>query len=333
MRWIKVGALTLFSLLAKTVGAQAGALSYPLVSGCYFLVVGDWDPSLQGDNGYHAFPRMVSLDTSRASRGGRVLTPDISYPSPHRFPGVPRWEILGDTVRMLWSNGFSPTLISLRRVDDHLEGYAEALSDAIPAGKPKWPRAAVKANKTKCFPERQRYRDSLTAGRRRRANAGITEYRIRTRVDCFCIYFPGELDLGPPVFTVRNGVVTSRSEGRPRSPVLTVDSLFDLAERDLGDPESIVTQFRLDPEYGFLREYHSEMPSIPDAWIGIKVDSFAVVSRLPGRANSKLEDASRRRIVVGDGASRRVGKSCGHQLSIERVDQIEIEAKRRCSSR
>jgi len=281
MRWIKVAFLILFSLAPTIIGAQSGALNYPLISGCYFLVVDDWDRSLQGDSVYHTFPRMVSLDSTPATRGGRVLAPDISYPFPHHFPGVPRWEILRDRVRMIWSNGFSPTLISLRRVEDHLEGYAEARSDAIPAGEPKWPRAAVKAFRTKCFPDRQRYRDSLAAGRGRWANAGITEYRIRTHVDCFCVYLPGEIGLKPPVLTVRNGAVVSRSEGpsvRRRSSVLTVDSLFAEAERDLGDPDVIVTQFLLDPRHGFPKEYHSEMPSIPDEWIAIKVDSFAVVS-------------------------------------------------------
>lgn len=279
MRSINVGFLILFSLAPTISGAQSGALNYQLVSGCYVLVVNDWDRSLQGDSAYHTFPKMVSLDTAPASRGGRVLAPDISYPRPHRFPGVPRWEILGDTVRLLWSNGFTPTLVWLRRVNDRLEGYAEAQSDAIPAGEPKWPRATVTAYRTKCFPDRQRYRDSLAAGRRRWANAGINDYRIRTHVDCFCIDLPEELGLEPPVFTVRNGTVVSRSEGRRRSSVLTVDSLFAQAESDLGNPDIIVTQFLLDPDYGFPREYHSEMPSIPDAWIGIKVDTFTVVSR------------------------------------------------------
>lgn len=279
MRSIRVGFLILFSVAPTISGAQSSGLNYQSVSGCYFLVVGDWDRSLQGDSAYHRFPKMVSLDTAPASRGGRVLAPDISYPRPNRFPGVPRWEILGDTVRLLWSNGFTPTLVQLRRVDEHLEGYAEAQSDAIPPGEPKWPRATVAAYRAKCFPDRQRYRDSLAVGRSRWAKGGITEYRIRTHVDCFCVYLPGELELEPPVFTVRNGIVIGRSEGRPRSPVFTVDSLFAMAERDLGDPDFIVTQFRLDPDYGFPSEYHSEMPSIPDAWVRIKVDSFAVISR------------------------------------------------------
>jgi hypothetical protein len=99
---------------------------------------------------------------------------------------------------LVWTNGFSPTFVWLRSVDNHLQGYAEARS-------------------------------------------------------------------GPSVLR--------------RSPVLTVDSLFAKAERDLGNPDVIVTQFLLDPRYGFPKEYHSEMPSIPDDWIGIKVDSFAVVSQ------------------------------------------------------
>jgi hypothetical protein len=69
-----------------------------------------------------------------ARRGGRILTPDISFPYPHHFPGVPYWTNRGDTINMVWSNGSTPTIVWLRRVDDDLEGYAQAQSDAIPPG-------------------------------------------------------------------------------------------------------------------------------------------------------------------------------------------------------
>jgi hypothetical protein len=54
--------------------------------------------------------------------------------------GTPRWEIIGDAVRLLWSNGFAATTIGLRRAGGHFEGWAEASSDAIPRGKPNWPQ-------------------------------------------------------------------------------------------------------------------------------------------------------------------------------------------------
>jgi hypothetical protein len=49
---------------------------------------------------------------------------------------------------------------------------------------------------------------------------------------------------------------------------------------------------------------------------------------LPRRTNSELKNSARGREIVDDVASRRIRKSRRHQLSIERVDQIEVEAKR-----
>jgi hypothetical protein len=64
--------------------------------------------------------------------------------------GMPRWEILGDTVRIVWSNGFSPTIVRLTEKDQNLSGWAEASRDASPPGKPNWPREKVVARRIEC---------------------------------------------------------------------------------------------------------------------------------------------------------------------------------------
>jgi hypothetical protein len=137
-----------FTLMNHPLFAQA--LRYRQLSGCYDLTVGEWSRPLGGDKGFHTIPTSIRLDTIPALRGGRVVAPDISYPMGRSMRGMPRWEILGDTVRIAWSNGFSPTIVRLTKKGQELSGWAEASSDAIPPGKPNWPRARVVARRIEC---------------------------------------------------------------------------------------------------------------------------------------------------------------------------------------
>jgi len=45
----------------------------------------------------------------------------MPYPYGNPFPGTPRWQARGDTIDLVWSNGFSPTMVKLVR-------YARVLS-------------------------------------------------------------------------------------------------------------------------------------------------------------------------------------------------------------
>jgi hypothetical protein len=137
-----------YALVNHSVLAQA--VRYKQLSGCYELTVSEWNRPLGGDKGFHTIPTSIRLDTVPALRGGRVVAPDISYPMGRSMRGLPRWEILGDTVRIVWSNGFSPTIVRLTKKGQELNGWAEATSDAIPAGKPDWPRAKVVARRIEC---------------------------------------------------------------------------------------------------------------------------------------------------------------------------------------
>ena len=142
----------LASFLAAFPHSRAGGQQpkYPEVGGCYKLTVSEWNRPLKGDKGFHDIPPWIELDTSHAERGGRVVKPDISFPAGHSMRGTPRWNIVGNTVRVVWSNGFTPTSLFLVRSGTQFRGWAEARSDAVPPGKTNWPRAQVVAQRVDC---------------------------------------------------------------------------------------------------------------------------------------------------------------------------------------
>ena len=125
---------------------------------------------------------------------------------------------------------------------------------------------------------RQRSLDSLAAGRRRWALARIAEYQLQVHEDCFCV---PHRDSAPqfPLVIIRRGAIVGHARGRTVGGsinVTTIDSLFTRVERDLRDPGRVVRQLDLDTRYGFPRNYYAETPSIPDLWLSVHVDSFAV---------------------------------------------------------
>lgn len=137
--------------------------------------------------------------------------------------------------------------------------------------------AAADARSPAARSDRQRRLDSLTAGRRRWTRAHVGEYRLQVHTDCFCI--PQDSVSERPLVTVRNGAIVAHARGRPATGIVTqttIDSLFALIERDLRDPGRVVRQLNLDRRYGFPLDYFAETPTIPDLWLRIHVDSFAV---------------------------------------------------------
>ncbi|HZE07551.1 MAG TPA: hypothetical protein VE110_02230 [Gemmatimonadaceae bacterium] len=138
--------LSTYSANAQSRTVPAGA-----IVGCYDLTVGKWEGSVTDPGPYHAIPTSIRIDTVGPSNGyGQGLTPDIAWPHGHAMRGTPRWGIRGDTVSLLWSNGFSPTSARLTVVGDSLIGEAEARNDEIPPGKPNWPHAHVVARRIPC---------------------------------------------------------------------------------------------------------------------------------------------------------------------------------------
>jgi len=149
-----VVALAIFAapLFQRGLKAQANLSSCPSsIAGRYSLTLGEWSRPLGANAPYHAIPGEIVLDTAAASRGGWKVSPDIKYPFPHRFPGTPRWTISHDTVQVVWSNGFQPTIVTLVQGGDNtLIGKAVVRSDANEYGTD-LPHAAVVARRIACI--------------------------------------------------------------------------------------------------------------------------------------------------------------------------------------
>ena len=144
-----IASLAIASVFCQAPGF-AQSPTYKAIAGCYELKVGEWNRALRGAERFQTIPTSVRLDTAPTPIRGRMVTPDISDAMWRPMRGMPRWEILGDTLRIAWSNGFSPTVVRLTQKGTELRGWAEAMSDAIPPGKPDWPRAEVLARRIAC---------------------------------------------------------------------------------------------------------------------------------------------------------------------------------------
>jgi len=124
--------------------------------------------------------------------------------------------------------------------------------------------------------------DSLKAGRQRWARAGVVEYRIQSHGDCFCIYAPDAFAKQLPLLTVRKDSIIARERGKrdtPPSPEFTIPALFDQVEEDAGSEGRIIDELELNPVFGFPMRYKAHDPLVPDAWLHLQVDSFAVIRR------------------------------------------------------
>ena len=124
---------------------------------------------------------------------------------------------------------------------------------------------------------RQRNLDSLAAGLRRWKAANVAEYQLQVHSSCFCIF--EDTTWRSSVVTVRGGLIVAHAPGLPSHQHFvstTIDTLFAVIERDVRDAGRVVRRLQLDARYGFPRDYRAETPTIPDLWLEIQVDSFAV---------------------------------------------------------
>jgi len=287
--------LTFLFLVMTAHSALSQQPTVSRIAGCYDLVVGDWSRPLLADKDFHSIPASIRLDTARVLGGGRAVTPDIAWPVGRPMRGSPQWTIVGDTVRIVWSNGFSPTVLRLRQTGAHLTGWAEATSDAIPVGNPNWPRADVLADRISCHSAHPAHLgraiktsealDSLRAGRLRWVRAGVGEYQLQSRVDCACGYIPEAMLNRLPLLTVRNGSIVARAKGKPEtfpSAAVTIEGLFDEVEKDTQVSGRNIDRLALHPVYGFPIRYEAHGSSrYPADWTHISVDSFAVIRPSP----------------------------------------------------
>jgi hypothetical protein len=141
--WVTLALLGASAALCQSHPAEAS------LAGCYAVTLGAWSQDLGGDSIFHRVPAVVRLDTAVSSGGrGRMLSPNIEYPRARPFPDMPRWELHGDTISLLWSNGFAPTLVRLHRAGARLIGEAVAESDVRGLGAP--PRADATLQRVAC---------------------------------------------------------------------------------------------------------------------------------------------------------------------------------------
>ena len=130
--------------------AQSPTAAPKDVVGCYALTVEPWSRPVGGDGRYYAVPKIVRLDTLAVEGGGWRLLPNIAYPNGRHLP-PPRWLVVRDSIQLVWSNGYQPTVVSLvRQARGSLRGQVVALSDAHVAGEPPPARARVTARRAEC---------------------------------------------------------------------------------------------------------------------------------------------------------------------------------------
>jgi hypothetical protein len=124
--------------------------------------------------------------------------------------------------------------------------------------------------------------DSLLAGRKRWALARVAEYQLQSHVACFCVYGPEDFVSQLPLLTVKNGSVIARAKGKPNtppSPDATIEDLFSQIEADARSTGRAIERLELHPVYGFPVWYKASNPAIPDDWLLVRVDSFAVIRK------------------------------------------------------
>jgi hypothetical protein len=117
---------------------------------CYRLRVETGADAFGPRDHRHGLPSVIRLDTVPAIHGGWRVEPNISFRPPAAFPGTPRWSVVGDSIDLLWSNGYAVTTLTLGSEHDGVRaGTAMARSDAV-VPESNWPRASVRATAVAC---------------------------------------------------------------------------------------------------------------------------------------------------------------------------------------
>jgi hypothetical protein len=137
------------SFLAVASAAAQVPTEVRSAAGCYSLTMTPWSPIVGSDSAYYRVPSAIRLDTVRSTLElGWVLSPNIAYPHGQSMP--PAWRLVADTMRLVWSNGVAPTLVTLVRADSAWTGEAIAESDDHPIAEQLRPRARVTVRRRVC---------------------------------------------------------------------------------------------------------------------------------------------------------------------------------------
>ena len=147
---------TVATMLAAPPATAQGASGAPeRIAGCYAVELGPWSGSFpSGSPASHQPPPNIRLDTARftgrfsAGAAYLQLEPPIAIPGRQRM-SLGRWRVAGDSVFLLWSDGFSGVSLSLGLRADSLRGVAYPLYDVIG---PVQPTASVLIRRAACAP-------------------------------------------------------------------------------------------------------------------------------------------------------------------------------------
>lgn len=124
------GAAALLALAACDDDGPTGAQPLDAPAGCYDLTLGAWRPALE--EGLPALPRTVRLLDERGTsvlEDGRLLARAVGAPLDYRWAF---WEVRADTLRVVFSTGFTGAELRLQRRGTRLVGEAQAFYDYVP---------------------------------------------------------------------------------------------------------------------------------------------------------------------------------------------------------
>jgi len=132
-------------------------------AGCYEIALGKWNRATIEPPPSYVPPDTVWLDpvpvVGRAVAPGYQVRPNIfPFPFPSHADFPPRWELIGDTARISWNNGFAGVVLIVTMSGSRLAGRAEAFDDVIreeqlPNGTLRripWPTAHVRMRRIQC---------------------------------------------------------------------------------------------------------------------------------------------------------------------------------------
>lgn len=156
LRPTRVG-LLLAASLASAVAEAQDARFRNLPHRCYQLRLGEWSHAFSsGWPEVHIPPEVIRFDTAEVTfprsipDGFYKLRPNVAAISATRRPWDPSWtRSASDSLRLLWTTGFSGVMLDLEMRDDSLFGMATARYDVVG---PPLPRARVTGWRVSCPP-------------------------------------------------------------------------------------------------------------------------------------------------------------------------------------
>ena len=125
-----LGVLVVAGAILAKPSSGFGQLRPKAIAGCYAFSIGAWSPPLTDRLIYLVAPPMIRLDTLRVGRtSGWRLSPNLAYSRAPKFATTPRWELHGDGLELMWTQGGPAMTVTLYRRDLEWIGEAVALAD------------------------------------------------------------------------------------------------------------------------------------------------------------------------------------------------------------